>query len=48
MAKPKLKQDEKAQSERFIEKARELEADMSGKAFERALKKIVPPKKRPA
>ncbi len=37
----KSKQDNKAQSERFIEKARELEVDESGEAFERALKKII-------
>lgn len=34
---------EKSQSERFIEKAKELGADESGKEFERALKKVVPP-----
>ena len=44
MAKPKPKQDDKAQSKRFIEKAREVEADESGKAFEQVFKKIVPPK----
>ena len=33
----------KSQRERFIEKAREIEADESGKAFERAFKKIIPP-----
>ena len=43
MAKPKRKRDQKAQKEHFIEKARELEADESGEAFERAFKKIVPP-----
>lgn len=42
MAKPK--QDDKAQSKRFIEKARELKADESGKKFERAFKTAVPPK----
>ena len=45
MAKPKRKQDDKAQSERFIEKARELEADETGKAFKRALKKVLPRKR---
>lgn len=45
MAKPKRKQDDKAQSKRFIEKARETEADETGEDFERAFKKIVPPKK---
>ena len=38
--------DDKEQSQRFIEKARELGADESGKKFERALKKLVPPVKR--
>ena len=42
--KPKLKPDDKAQSERFIEKAREIEADESGKMFERTLKKVIKPK----
>jgi hypothetical protein len=41
MAKPKRKRDDKSQKERFIEKAREVEADESGEAFERALKKII-------
>ncbi len=45
MAKPKRKPDDKAQKKRFIEKARDLKADESGKGFERALKKILPPKK---
>ena len=44
MAKPKHKPDDKKQSERFKEKAREVKADETGKAFELALKKIVPPK----
>ena len=43
MTKPKPKQDDKEQSKRFIERAREIEADESDEAFERALKKIVPP-----
>ena len=41
-AKPKL--TDKEQSERFIEIARQLDVDESGKAFERALEKIVPVK----
>ncbi len=41
MAKPKRKPDDKAQKERFIEKARELGADESGEAFERAFNKVV-------
>ena len=45
MAKPKPKPDDKSQKERFIETARELEADESGKAFDRAFKRIVPPKR---
>ena len=46
MAKPK--QDDKEQSKRFIEKARELEVDESGEAFERVVEKIVPPKQPPS
>ena len=41
MAKPKRKSDDKAQSERFKGKAREIKADETGEAFERALKKII-------
>ena len=38
--------DEKPQKQRFIETAREIEADESGKAFDRAVKRIlVAPKK---
>jgi hypothetical protein len=40
--KPPPKADDKEQSKRFIEKAREIEADETGEAFERAIKKIVP------
>jgi hypothetical protein len=40
-AKPKL--TDKEQSERFIETARELGADESVEAFERAFAQIVPP-----
>ena len=43
MAKPKRKSGDKTQKKRFIEKARELEADESGETFERAFKTIVPP-----
>ena len=39
------KKDQKAQSKRFVEKAKELGADESGEAFERALEEIVPPKR---
>lgn len=42
MAKAKSKPKEKSQKERFIEKARELEADETGEAFERAIKKVIP------
>jgi hypothetical protein len=44
--KPKVPEsaDDKEQSERFIEAAREFGADKGGKKFERAFKKLVPPK----
>jgi hypothetical protein len=38
------KESQKEQSERFIAAARELEADESGKAFEKAIKRIVRPR----
>ena len=44
--KPKL--TDKRQSERFKEAARKLEADETGKSFERAFSKIVPATKRPS
>lgn len=40
--KPKL--EDKEQSRRFVETARKLEADESGKAFEREFRKVVPAK----
>lgn len=43
---PKRKEaapDSKEQFKRFVETARELEVDESGKEFERAFKKAVPP-----
>ncbi len=40
----KAKSDDKTQKERFIEKARELEADVSDEEFERAFKRVVPQK----
>jgi hypothetical protein len=45
--KPKAnpKPDDPAQSKRFVETAREIEADESGEAFRRALEKIVSPKR---
>ena len=50
MAKSKLEmeQDDKAQSGRFIRKARELEADETAEAFDRAFKRVVPPKSHPS
>lgn len=46
MPKPKKQAKPKGeQSERFIKKARELEADETGEKFERAFKVLVPPKK---
>lgn len=44
MAKPKRKQDDKQQSKRFIQKAREVVTDKSGETFDKAFRKIVPPK----
>ena len=44
--KPRRKMTKAEQSERFKETARKLGADESGEAFERALRKIVPPTKR--
>lgn len=40
------KEDQKAQSERFIETARAIGVDESGRKFERAITKVIPPKKR--
>lgn len=39
------KPDNPEQSKRFIEAARQIEADETGEAFRRALEKIVPPKR---
>jgi hypothetical protein len=39
-AKKQPKPDEKPQSERFIETAREIEADESGEGFERAFEEV--------
>jgi hypothetical protein len=36
--------DDPEQSKRFVEAARQIEADESGEAFRRAFEKIVPPK----
>lgn len=46
MPRTKTKPDDEAQKKRFIEKARELGTDESEEAFERAFKKIVPPKEK--
>jgi hypothetical protein len=44
--KPKPRQDDPAQSRRFIDMAREVEADESPEALEQALRKIIrPPQK---
>lgn len=46
---PKRKEPElprKEQFKRFVEMAREHEVDETGKEFERAFKKVVPPRKR--
>jgi len=39
------KKDDKAQSKRFIEKAKEVIEEDAEEVFERAFKKIVPPEK---
>ena len=44
---PSRKIDDKAQYERFREFAREVETDESPEAFDRAFRKIVPPKSAP-
>jgi hypothetical protein len=42
--KPSPPPDDPEQSKRFIDTAREIETDESPEAFERAFKKVVPPK----
>lgn len=42
---PKPKADDKEQSKRFIEKAKEVVEESTEEVFEHAIKKIVPPKK---
>lgn len=42
------KLSQKEQSERFMETARELDVDESGKAFERAAGAILPPRSKPS
>jgi hypothetical protein len=44
----KQKDTDPYQSERFIETARKLGVDESGKSFVQAFEKIVPPKRRPS
>ncbi len=44
--KPKPPQDKRPQAERFIETARQIGADETGKAFEKAFEKIVPSKQK--
>jgi hypothetical protein len=41
---PKPQAASKAQQARFVKAAREMGADETGKEFERAFRKIVPPK----
>jgi len=43
--KPKAAPDTRPQRQRFMEAARKSGADESGEAFERALKKIISPKR---
>ena len=45
--KPNPPPDDKAQSQRFIETAKLLEADKTGKQFEAALKIVVSPHAKP-
>jgi hypothetical protein len=42
--KPKPPPDDPAQSARFVETAKELEADKGGSAFARAMKELAPKK----
>lgn len=44
--KPTPKPDDPAESKRFIDMAREIDADESKGALDRAFDKVVPPKKR--
>jgi hypothetical protein len=41
---PAPKPDDPEQSKRFIETARQIEADETGETFRRAFERIVPPK----
>ena len=42
---PRKKAQDAKQSQRFIETARQIEADESGERFEQAFRVLVPPKK---
>lgn len=42
MAKEKPDKDDKEQSQRFVETAKELEADKSGRSFHKAVRSIAP------
>jgi hypothetical protein len=46
--KPKRKPDDPAQSQRFIDAAKDAGVDETGDAFEKAFNKIVPEKKKPS
>ena len=43
--KDRSKGGQKTQAERFIETAREIGVDETGKEFERAIQKVIPPKR---
>jgi hypothetical protein len=45
-AKPKKPDKEKPQAKRFKETARQLGVDETGKTFEQAFRKLVPPKRK--
>ena len=45
MAKAKRKASQEEQSARFVVAAREAGVDETGKGFDRAFKKLIPPKK---
>lgn len=48
VTKPKPKPDNPAQSQRFIDAAKEAGVDDTGEAFDKAFKKIVPERRGPA
>lgn len=47
-SKPEAAPKEKTQSERFIEAAREIGVDESGKEFERLFERVVPSRRKPS